>query len=47
MKNKFSDYMTVIVVLLLIILFWKFAVFAIGSFVLLMAILVLISELFN
>lgn len=47
MKNRFIDYVTVITALLFVIVFWKFAVFTLGSFMLCMAILVLIGELFN
>lgn len=47
MKNRFIDYITVVTALLFIIAFWKFAVFTLGSFILCMAILVLVGELFN
>ena len=47
MKNRFIDYVTVITVLLFVIMFWKFAVFTLGSFMLCMSILVLVGELFN
>ena len=47
MKNRFIDYVTVVTALLCIIAFWKFAVFTLGSFILCMAILVLVGELFN
>lgn len=47
MKNRFIDYVIVVTVLLFVIAFWKFAVFTLGSFILCMAILVLVEELFN